>query len=389
MSAVPSHSKEGLEGSYQQYSQPTQSSKAGIYSLEDRNVRLHAELQQALQQNSQLQQQQVQTNEHLYRVIQALPAGVIVLDANGRVQEYNPAADRLLGQPLAGELWREVVKRCFAPQHDDGHEVSLVNGRRVSVSTCPLGEDPGQLLLLNDVTETRRLQERLGHQKRLVALGEMAASLAHQVRTPLAAAILGVSQLKNPNLDECRRSKSGDKILGSLRQLETLVNDMLMFSRAGYTGEQPFTLPDLLDGLIGNISQQVEGRGVDFKVDCEVGDCTLLGNQHLLQSAIQNLANNAIQALHKHDGQMPGQLILRVQSASINTIDISVMDNGPGIDAELRDKIFEPFFTTRSNGTGLGLAVVQAIVRAHRGEIWLEPSTTQGSVFVMRLPTVQ
>jgi two-component system sensor histidine kinase FlrB len=94
------------------------------------------------------------------------------------------ASEALLGEPLRGQLWINVVKRCFAPQHDDGYEVSLRDGRRVSVSTCPLGDHPGQVLLLTDVTETRSLQERLSQQKRLAALGEMAASLAHQIRTP-------------------------------------------------------------------------------------------------------------------------------------------------------------------------------------------------------------
>jgi len=100
-------------------------------------------------------------------------------------QECNPAAVDLLGEPLRHRAWSEIIARAFAPRSDDGHEISLADGRRVNLSTCPLGDEPGQIILITDVTEMRRLQDRLHHQQRLAAMGETAASLAHQIRTPL------------------------------------------------------------------------------------------------------------------------------------------------------------------------------------------------------------
>jgi two-component system sensor histidine kinase FlrB len=239
------------------------------------------------------------------------------------------------------------------------------------------------VLLLTDVTQTRRLQERMGRQKRLIALGQMAANLAHQIRTPLSAAILSASQFKSLKLEGPARSQKVDKLLGNLRQLETLVNDMLMFSRTGYTGEQPFSLESLLTELEKSLRQQLTANSVELNVDNRVGRATLLGNQHLLQSALQNLANNALQAM----GQQ-GTLDINIKPAPVNGIDICVQDCGPGIQKDLQDQIFEPFFTTRSSGNGLGLAIVRAIARAHRGEVWLDSTSNQGSVFIMRLPTV-
>ena len=108
----------------------------------------------------------------------------------GRVQECNPTAIDLLGEPLEGESWLNVIQRVFAPRFDDGHEVSLKDGRRVSIATRSLAGEPGQLIVLTDMTETRALQERLSRHQRLSALGKVSASLAHQIRTPLSAAML-------------------------------------------------------------------------------------------------------------------------------------------------------------------------------------------------------
>src|SRR5690606_13169564 len=119
-----------------------------------------------------------------------LPGGVVVLDGRGRVIEANPLALELLGEPLLGVFWREVIQRSFAPRADDGHEISLQDGRRLSLATRSLAGEPGQLILLTDLTETRRLQDELARHARLSALGRMVASLAHQIRTPLSTALL-------------------------------------------------------------------------------------------------------------------------------------------------------------------------------------------------------
>ena len=398
MGVVTSSHIEGLEESFQTFSELTQSLETTYHSLEESVNQLQWQLVQAQhhrvnQPNLQQCHESANTKENAFNsqnrlrllsnVIKVLPAGVLVLDTTGRVQECNLAAEVLLGGPLQAELWIDVVKRCFAPQHDDGLEVSLRDGRRVNVSTCPLGEEPGQVLLLTDVTETRRLQDRLSQQKRLAALGEMAASLAHQIRTPLSAAILGASQLKNNKLPEIRRHVFVDKLLANMRQLESLVTDMLLFSRNGNSGEEPFTVNSLLDSLQAAIHSHAHPGAKNCKFLNDARDVTVIGNPKILQSALLNLINNALEVIGD-----TGQVDVHAFSLGMNTVDIKVKDNGCGVPDELREKIFEPFFTTRSNGTGLGLAVVRAVARAHRGEVWLESKLGEGSAFIMRLPTL-
>lgn len=391
MGASLSGQLKGLEQSFETFNQLSESLETTYHRLEDRVTQLHLKLAEVQQQRRAENDEYDRVAQCYDTVLSALPAGVVVLDAHGRVQECNPAAIDLLGSPLRGELWRDVVVRSFAPRCDDGHDISLKSGRRVNLSTCPLGNDPGQVLLFNDVTETRQLQQRLNQQQRLIAMGEMAASVAHQIRTPLASAMLYGSQLKSHKLEENKRSELLDKMLQRIRHLEGLVNDMLLFSKTGYTGSEQIHMAGLLRNLADDLEQHCRASNtrLNLTIESDNGDDTVaqavvLGNPSILQSAISNLANNALQAMGEG-----GSLSIVLRSQLLNTVDVCIVDSGPGIAPEIQEKMFDPFYTTRTQGTGLGLPVVQAITRAHQGEVWLDSSSAAGSTFVIRLPVAQ
>jgi two-component system sensor histidine kinase FlrB len=380
----------GLEQSFETFNQLSESLETTYHRLEDRVSQLNSQLDEIQQQRRAENDEYDRVSQRYYSVLSALPAGVVVLDTHGQVQECNPAAIDMLGSPLRGELWRDVVVRSFAPRSDDGHDISLQNGRRVNLSTCPLGNDPGQVLLFNDVTETRQLQQRLNQQQRLIAMGEMAAGVAHQIRTPLASAMLYGSQLKSHRLEEGKRGELLDKMLQRIRHLEGLVNDMLLFSKTGYTGSEEIHIAALLHNLAEELEQHCRASNTTLNITIESdesGDAEqaiVVGNPSILQSAISNLANNALQAMGEG-----GRLDILLRSQQLGTVDVCIYDTGPGISPEVQAKIFDPFFTTRTQGTGLGLPVVQAIARAHQGEVWLESSSAAGSAFVIRLPVAQ
>jgi two-component system sensor histidine kinase FlrB len=168
--------------------------------------------------------------EHLLEV---MPAGVVVIDGKGVVRQSNNLSKTLLGEPLEGQLWRTIIARSFKPQADDGHEVSLYDGRKVKLSITPLEKEPGQLIVLTDLTETRQLQQRIGHLQKLSSLGKMVASLAHQIRTPLSAAMLYAANLSNNTLNKTSREKFSNKLVSRLRELESQENDMLLFAKSG------------------------------------------------------------------------------------------------------------------------------------------------------------
>jgi two-component system sensor histidine kinase FlrB len=374
-----------LEAAFRTFSQLSENLTASYRVLENRVAELTAELAEARGANAAHGEEKERLANRLQSLLHALPGGVVVLDGAGSVQQCNPAAVTLLGEPLLGQAWRNIILRAFAPRSDDGHEISLRDGRLVSIATTPLGVEPGQILLLTEVTETRRLQQRLNHHQRLAAMGEMAASLAHQIRTPLASALLYASHLQRPALELSERQRIGEKIQSRMRHLEHLVNDMLLFSRGGAVGHDTLAVADLLREVRKVYDASLASDGARFDIIDAAPGAMLQGNRETLLSALLNLLNNALQA-GGADARVELKAVTVREQGGIATVDLQVSDNGPGIPAEIQARLFEPFFTTRAQGTGLGLAVVQAIAQAHHGVAWFESDVGVGSRFAMRLP---
>lgn len=377
-----------LEEAFRTFSQLSENLTASYQVLENRVAELTAELAVARGDNAAHGEEKERLASRLQSLLHALPGGVVVLDGAGCVQQCNPAAVALLGEPLLGIAWRNIILRAFAPRSDDGHEISLRDGRLVSIATTPLGVEPGQILLLTEVTETRRLQQRLNHHQRLSAMGEMAASLAHQIRTPLASALLYASHLQRPSLELPERQRIGAKIQSRMRHLEQLVNDMLLFSRGAAVGSDAVAVAELLSEVRKVFDANLVADGARININDAAPGAMLQGNRETLVSALLNLVNNALQASGTH-GQVQLQAMYVLEQSGIATVDLLVSDNGPGIPADIQARLFEPFFTTRAQGTGLGLAVVQAIAQGHHGVAWFESTPGVGSRFAMRLPVIQ
>lgn len=321
--------------------------------------------------------------EALWRhLLDLLPSGLVVIDAQGRVVQANPVAIALLGEPLTGERWLTIIKRAFRPRADDGHEVSLHDGRRVKIETRPLAPYAGQLVVLTDLTETRELQRQIAHLERLSALGQMVATLAHQVRTPLASATLYANHLADHSLAAEARTRFAAKLQARLADLEHQVNDMLRFARAGEQGPQEtLSVAALLEQMAESCAGVVALHDARLTI-APAPQAQFRGQPRAVAGALMNLVHNAIDAggrgvAIKVSAEVRGEQLL-----------LQVSDNGPGVPPTLRERIFEPFFTTRGQGTGLGLAVVQAVARQHQGSVSYQPGAEGGSCFVLQLPLV-
>lgn len=313
--------------------------------------------------------------ERLGGILDALPGAVVVLDGAGRVCEANPAARQWLGEPLQGERWQEVAARALEPDGQGGWR--LAAARHVDLATRELGAGAGRIVLLTDQTEARRLREQAERNGRLAAMGEMVARLAHQLRTPLTSALLYVSQLAGRSLEPEAGRRLARKGLARLRQLERMVDDMLGYARGGAGPVTRVELGDLATELTATLEPQLAER--EARLDPALPPrLSVTGNREALLGALLNLATNALEA---------GARCLRLQAeARPAQVVIRFSDDGPGIPAPLRARVFEPFFTTRSDGTGLGLAVVRAVVEAHGGRIALEAAEAGGTCFRIELP---
>ena len=314
-------------------------------------------------------------------LIDALPNGVILVDSAGTVEHCNDNAITLLDADPRGHLWRDCVAKYFTPQADDWHEVSLHNGRRVKVDISAIPEPSGQLVVLTDLTETRRLQHKISHLQRLSSMGRMVASLAHQIRTPLSAALLYAHNLATPNLDQARKQRFSDKLLSRLKSLEQQVNDMLLFAKSGEQQVlEPLDAATLIDSVIQSVTPYADAKKINLKVNTDSVDTRLRGNLTALSGAIQNLLTNAI------DASAQGQVVEISAAHSEQQWCCTVSDNGQGIPEHIQQQLFTPFVTGKANGTGLGLAVVKTVVKAHQGELSWHSEADKGTEFCIRLP---
>ncbi len=344
---------------------------SGAYqALQAQVARLRAELEEARQGKEHL-------SSRLSALLQALPGGVFVLDARGCIQECNPAATSLFGEPLIGLEFCAVIARAAADCIRPAEHTELRSGRFVSISRRDLG-DGGEVVLAADVTESHWMQALTSRQQRLLTLGELAAGLAHQIRTPLAAALLYASQMTLPGRSSDDLARCAHRTAASLKQLDRLVTDMLAFAHGGAVREV-VNVGAVIEQVAQWLRPAVRG-GATITIRTEAPRLAVRANASSLISAVLNLATNALQAA-------PGgaSLELVARRGAAGRAEIVVSDDGPGVPEHLRERIFEPFFTTRARGNGIGLAIVKSVVAAHHGSVRLADSAA-GATFVIDLP---
>ena len=369
-----------LTQAFHLFNQLTENLTESYQGLEAQVAKLRQELAIARNERIKTLIEKEKLANQLHKLLAALPAGVIVLDATEKIIDCNKAAEDFLGDSLMGCRWKQIVEQHFESASENPHQRQLRNGKHLNITINTLGNFAGQIVLLTDVSEMRNLQDLVNQQKHLSAMGEMVASMAHQVRTPLSTAILYASQLANSRLAEEKKQEFSTKILERLHFLERQVNDMLIFAKQGRLAMESFSCKEMLKKISDEVLEQIESTEIQFLITDTSQTDQLRGNESVLRGAIMNLLTNAIQALGD-SGRL--QLIVRDKNQAV---EIVVKDNGPGIYESDQERIFEPFFTTRINGTGLGLAVVDSVLRAHNGDVRCCSKPGKGTEFILSLP---
>lgn len=407
--------KESLEAAFDFFNE-TSAQLSSSYSMLEKKVKtLTSELNTVAAEKDAEHTEKHKIETRMKALLDFLPGGVIVLDARGQIIESNPAARDLLKSELTGLLWRDVITESFAPKNDDGLEVSTRSGKRISLATSSM-DNQGQLILLTDQTETRKLQQNLSRHEKLSAMGKMVSALAHQIRTPLSAAMLYAGHLCNSDLDENKRKEFSKKIHGRLHHMEKQVRDMMLFVKNELPLNDQVTIADLEIGLreASEVSFLTSGSRCEW--DNKASNTVIKCQREALISALMNLVNNALQSRVnqnksvKSNNVQDDELSSSVKRVSdeqktysqthlrirfFNTqhnhsecVGISVRDNGPGMSKNELAKCQELFFTNKAQGTGLGLAVVQSVARAHGAQFKLFSEVGKGTEAIFILPAV-
>lgn len=381
--AMRDRSLADLQQAFVTFTQMSEQLTESYELLEGRVLELSGELASVSEQRMQELSEKERLADQLESLLNLLPAGVVVVDNTGIVRRVNPAAQALLVSTQLPELiglpWGRVIRQTFKPRQNDGHEISLADGRLVSIETCAL-DNSGQLILLSDQTQTRALQAKLSRHERLTAMGRMVASLAHQIRTPLSAALLYASNLKNPRVSDTVRVQFVDKLIGRLHHLEQQVQDMLIFVKGECQLVHRLSVGELFNVMADNLSARIAQYPDALQWQNEAASVELQCQKDALVSALCNLINNAFEASPSN----PQILIAAEQRGE--RLRLTIRDQGPGMDAQTLAQIREPFFTTKSHGTGLGIPVVMAVIRAHQGDFEIDSQPGEGTVVQLNLP---
>lgn len=367
-----------LEKAFGVFNRLSNELQSSYQALEQRVARLSSELEEARRARQHAATEARRTARRLRSLLATLPGGVVVVGEGGRIQELNRVAADILGGDLTGESWQRVVREVLtAPSSADGDWLTR-DGRRIAVAASSLPRESVKIILLTDVTETRALQELAARNQRLSAIGKMAASLAHQIRTPLAGALLYLSQCRSRR-DERERGLLLEKGIERLRHLDLLVQDMLVFARGSRPGER-VRVADLFKA-VHDAAMAVKPPHAHLVIDGSDVLVELDGNRTALAAALTNLVNNAFEAA-------PDVVVTLQAKVRGDRVEFTVRDNGPGIAPSLQSRVFEPFFSTRPAGTGLGLAVVKTVAEAHGGSLALHSKRGSGTRVEIDLPRV-
>ncbi len=335
-------------------------------------------------------------------ILESIASGVITCDSAGRITTFNAAAERILGQESAQIVGRtcsqvfgsdspiaEMVRRSVETLTPiSRREWQFVRGSHracVGLSSALLRDRTerliGTALVFTDLTEVKRLEERIETERRLAVLGEMSAAIAHEFRNSMGT-IHGWAKLlgKHIGVDEQARPMV-DAIGRELGVMQRLIDDLLAFGRRMELQLQPVDLRALVGDSVTVCPDRADVRR-DVAWNGEA-PATVRWDPTLMRQVLRNLVQNAVEAMP--DG---GHVRLAVAPSPTarESVELVVSDTGIGIPPEHRDRIFDPFFTLKARGHGLGLALVRKIVTAHGGDISVHGAPEGGTVFRVTVP---
>jgi two-component system, LuxR family, sensor kinase FixL len=344
-----------------------------------------------------------ESEARLRSIVDAAVDGIVVMDARGIIEAFNPGAEKLFGYQASEVIGRAVNMLMPSPyreEHDgyvarylqtgEAHIIGI--GRQVSAlrkdgSTFPVHLSVGEMSLhgerkftgiLHDLSSRVQMEEQLREQAALVRLGEMAAVIAHEVKNPLAAVRGAIQVIGNRLPAGSREADVMTDIIARIDTLNSLVKDLLLFARP----PKPNLLPLDVSGVLGMTAALLsqDGSHAGVHVTITGGARPVMADAELLKIVFINLFVNSAQAM-----KGSGEIAVSVAEQDGSCL-VVVADNGPGIPPEIRDRLFTPFVTTKARGTGLGLSTVKRLIEAHQGRVTAESGQSRGTRVSIRLP---
>lgn len=326
-------------------------------------------------------------------ILQSLTSGVITLDLQGMVISINKMGleileisgeDKVLLNNLSYLMPGLEIEELISKKREqllyatpDGRKLTL--GFSCSVLRDAEGQMRGYIIIFQDLTEIKELENRLRTTEKLALLGQLSAGLAHEIRNPLSAisgAVEILSEEIKPTEENLRLVKVANQ---EVERLNLLVEDFLLLTVPIQKTPTPVNMGSNINETVESFMRTVRRKGLEITMDIQK-ELYVLADSYRLKQAIWNLLLNSMQAM-PNGGEIKIQSYLEEENIRIN-----ISDTGCGIDKKIMSRIFEPFFTTKKVGTGLGLAIVQKVIEGYNGKIDVLSSEGKGTTFIMTLP---
>jgi two-component system sensor histidine kinase PilS (NtrC family) len=348
-------------------------------------------------------------------ILKNIRSGIVTIDSRGRMLFANPMSGTLLGfdsESARGRPVREVfastapalvaaLERAVQARErvTRGEAAITVHGRTfpIGLSTTTIDADGtpegiSATAIFQDISDNKRLEELRLRAERLEAVAELSASLAHEIKNPLASIRSATEQLsRRPKADDDERTL-GRLIVRESDRLSRLLSEFLDFARVRVTRGERVDMTAIARTAAGLATAHPDRKnGVSVLCIAPTGPLFVEGDEDLLHRAVFNIALNAVQASRENGevrieiGTMAVDQIPTGVPFTMHAVSLRVTDDGPGIPVEIRDRVFDPFFTTKPGGSGLGLPIVHRAIEAHRGFVFLD-SSNKGTKFTVLLP---
>ncbi|MDA8239520.1 MAG: ATP-binding protein [Nitrospiraceae bacterium] len=367
-----------LKDAFDHFTDASKSLEAYYARLREQVVHLTGTVEE---KNRQLQEALGRTEEakdFLNGILHSLTEAIVVMDASGRVMMINRAAREFLGIDDRA-IGRDFEKLGVAIEREGQDVVLPANGgkRHVIISRSDIRDSNGLLrgkvMLFQDITRIKQLEAEQERNHRLIAMGEMAAKIVHEIRSPLCSVELYASMLAG-DLRTTRHRDLAEGISTGIRSLNNILTNMLLFALPRKPRLKKIRLALPLRESVFMLKPLIVSRGIHLRE--EIGeDGAIMGDHELLKQVFMNVILNAVEVTPQRGRVDIG---LREEGAEVWA---EVSDSGPGIPAADAERIFDPFFSTKEGGTGLGLAITQIIMQAHGASIRVESEPGRGTCF--------
>jgi len=326
----------------------------------------------------------------LHAIIHSMEEAVLVIDPQEKIIMMNHSAENLFGVKAEEFNGRYLSEIDFSIHHEGADVILTASGnkRTIILSNSPVisrnnetqsyGELLGEVIVIKDITRLRELESQYERNQRLIAMGEMAARIVHELRNPLCSIELFATMLEKEELGERGRSLVRGIATG-IRNMNNILTNMLIFARPGRVNLRPVNSSGIIKDLLAILEPLILSGNINIKASRD--EYLVMADPELLKQALLNICINSIQAMS--DG---GLLTIEIKEED-GYVCFSIKDTGCGIEPEIRERIFDPFFTTKENGTGLGLAITAKIVQSHGGFIKVDSIPGKGTEFIVSVPS--